>query len=108
MSVEVLQATVDLGLIFIHQLEAWVTKRTVVETVPGSAASPRMSLAGSDAKSYANLLTEVVGGWEGSRRRRPPSMVGAKIVRVSRRALEFTPSKLAIPLQASAQTPLTC
>jgi hypothetical protein len=61
---EVLQAITDLGRILIHQLEAWVTKRTVVETTPGSAANPRMALAGSDAKAYANLLPEVVGAWE--------------------------------------------
>ena len=64
MSDEVLQAIVDLGRTLIHQLEAWVAKRTVVETAAGNAASPRMSLAGSDAKSYANLLPQIVGAWE--------------------------------------------
>ncbi|UFW82992.1 hypothetical protein BjapCC829_23695 [Bradyrhizobium barranii] len=64
MSDEVLQAIVDLGLIMIHQMEAWVARRTVAEAAPGTAASPRMSLAGSDAKSYANLLLNIVGAWE--------------------------------------------
>ncbi|MGE0054000.1 MAG: hypothetical protein AB7S74_07310 [Hyphomicrobium sp.] len=60
----VLGSILDLNLLLIHRLEAWVTKRTVSETTPGSSASPRMHLAGSDAKSYANLLPNVVGAWE--------------------------------------------
>lgn len=61
---DVLQAILDLNLILIHRLEAWVTKRTVAETAPGGSASPRMHLAGSDAKSYSNLLPRIVGAWE--------------------------------------------
>ena len=61
---QVVQAIIDLGRILIHQLEAWVTKRTVVETLPGTAASPRVALTGSDAKSYENLLPQIVGAWE--------------------------------------------
>ena len=61
---DVLGAILDLNLYLIHRLEAWVTKRTVTETTPGSSASPRLQLAGSDAKSYANLLPNVVGAWE--------------------------------------------
>jgi hypothetical protein len=64
MSDEVLQAIIDLGLILIHQIEAWVTRRTVAETTPGTAPGPRISLAGSDAKSYASLLPNIVGAWE--------------------------------------------
>lgn len=64
MSDDVLQAIVDLSRIQIHQLEAWVTRRTVVETETGSAASPRMALAGSDAKAYESLLPDIVGAWE--------------------------------------------
>jgi hypothetical protein len=64
MSDEVLQAIVDLRRILIHQLEAWVVKRTVVETAPGTAANPRVSLAGTEAKSYANVLPQIVGAWE--------------------------------------------
>ena len=64
MSDEVLQAIIDLGIILIHQIEAWVTRRTVAETTPGTAASPRISLAGSDAKSYTSLLPNIVGAWE--------------------------------------------
>lgn len=64
MADEVLVAIVDLGRILIHQLEAWFTKRTVVETTSNSAAKPRLALAGSDARSYSNLLPSVVGAWE--------------------------------------------
>lgn len=61
---EVLQGILDLNLVLIHRLEAWVTKRTVAETALGGSASPRMQLAGSDAKSYANLMPRIVGAWE--------------------------------------------
>jgi len=60
----VLGAILDLYPILIHRLEAWVTKRTVAETASGSSATPRLHLAGSDAKAYANLLPNVVGAWE--------------------------------------------
>lgn len=61
---DVLGTILDLNLILIHRLEAWVTKRTITETTPGSSASPRLQLAGSDAKSYTNLLPNVIGAWE--------------------------------------------
>ncbi|MFC5423307.1 MAG: hypothetical protein DI537_39675 [Stutzerimonas stutzeri] len=47
-----------------HRLEAWVTKRTTVETPVGHPAEPRLALAGSDAKAYVNVLPEVIGAWE--------------------------------------------
>ncbi|MGE5510395.1 MAG: hypothetical protein ACM31O_03975 [Bacteroidota bacterium] len=61
---DVIGAILDLNLILIHRLEAWVTKRTVTETVAGDSASPRLHLAGSDAKAYANLLPNIIGAWE--------------------------------------------
>jgi hypothetical protein len=64
MSDQVLQGIVDLGPILVHQLEAWVTKRTVIETPLGETASLRTSLAGSDAKAHAGLLPDIVGAWE--------------------------------------------
>lgn len=64
MSDEILQAIVDLEVLLIHRIEAWVTKRTVADTAPGSAAGTRTHLVGSDAKSYANLLPNIVGAWE--------------------------------------------
>ncbi len=60
----IVQGIVDLGPVLMHRLEAWVTKRTTVETGSGEAAVPRLLLAGSDAKAFANALTGVVGAWE--------------------------------------------
>jgi hypothetical protein len=41
-----------------------VTKRTTTEIGRGEAVAPRLLLAGSDTKAYANVLTKVVGAWE--------------------------------------------
>ena len=61
---DVLGAILDFYPILMHRLEAWVTKRTVAEVAPGESATPRLRLAGSDAKAYANLLPDIVGAWE--------------------------------------------
>ncbi len=60
----VIRAILDLGPLLVHRLEAWVTKRTSIDNVPGEAPSSRLALAGSDAKAYANVLTEIAGAWE--------------------------------------------
>lgn len=60
----VVRGIVDLGPLLMHRLEAWKTKRTLIETKPGDAAAPRLALAGSDAKAYASVVTEFVGAWE--------------------------------------------
>ena len=62
--VSVVSAILDLGPMMIHRLEAWITKRTVIETAKDEAAQPRLALAGSDAKAYANVLPKVMGAWE--------------------------------------------
>lgn len=64
LSPNVVRAILDLGPILVSRLEAWVTKRTTVETREGQAAEPRLALAGSDAKAYANVLPDIVGAWE--------------------------------------------
>lgn len=61
----VLTAILDLGPMMMSRLESWITKRTTVEIPEGQAAEPRVSLAGSDAKAYANVLPVIVGAWEG-------------------------------------------
>ncbi|MGE3246690.1 MAG: hypothetical protein AB7J19_10220, partial [Beijerinckiaceae bacterium] len=61
---DVLQAILELNVMLLHRLEAWVTKRTVVETTQGGSASQRLKLVGSDASSFANLLPRIVGAWE--------------------------------------------
>lgn len=62
-----------LGLvaIMVHQIEAWVTKRTTVTVLEGQAAEPRLTLAGSDAKAYANVLHDIVGAWESTLQQAP-------------------------------------
>lgn len=62
---KVVNAILDLGPMLVHRLEEWVTRRTTIEIAEGEAARPRLTLAGSDAKAYANVLPEVVGAWEG-------------------------------------------
>ena len=64
LSATVVKAILDLGPLMMYQLEAWITKRTIVETPEGKAAAPRLALAGSDAKAYADVLPEVIGAWE--------------------------------------------
>jgi hypothetical protein len=61
----IVRAILDLGPMLMHRLEDWVTKRTSLDTPKGAAAAPRLTLAGSDAKAYANVLPELVGAWEG-------------------------------------------
>jgi hypothetical protein len=75
LSPNVVRAILDLGPILASRLEAWVTKRTTVETREGQSAEPRLALAGSDAKAYANVLPDIVGAWE-SLLHYPPSMYG--------------------------------
>jgi hypothetical protein len=64
LSSNVLAGILGLVTIMIHRIEAWVTKRTTVTVPEGEPAEPRLALAGSDAKAYANILHEIVGGWE--------------------------------------------
>jgi hypothetical protein len=75
LSPNVVRTILDLGPILVTRLEAWVTKRTTVETREGQSAEPRLALAGSDAKAYASVLPHIVGAWE-SLLHHPPSMYG--------------------------------
>lgn len=60
----VLGAIVDLGTIMMHRVEGWITKRTVIESSDEGEVHKRLTLAGSDAKAYANVLPELMGAWE--------------------------------------------
>jgi hypothetical protein len=62
-STAVLRAILDLGPVLVHRLEAWVTKRTVVEQREGEALA-RQGLAGSDKKAYDAIVADVVAAWE--------------------------------------------
>lgn len=73
LSPNVVRTILDLGPILVSRLEAWVTKRTTLETPKGQSAKPRLALAGSDAKAYEDVLPHIVGAWEGLLNH-PPSM----------------------------------
>lgn len=75
LSPNVVRAILDLGPLLVGRLEAWMTKRTTVETLRGQAAEPRLALAGSDAKAYESVVPDVVGAWE-SLLHYPSSMYG--------------------------------
>lgn len=68
---DVTNGILDLGPMMMHRLEAWVTKRTTRDTPKGKSAQPRLSLAGSDAKAYENILPDFVGAWESLLKRVP-------------------------------------
>jgi hypothetical protein len=61
---KVIQVLLDLGPMMMHRVEGWVTRRTTTDTPPGGSATPRITMAGSDAKAYANVLPDIVGAWE--------------------------------------------
>ena len=75
LSPSVVRAILDLGPMLVGRLEAWVTKRTTVETRQGQAAELRLALAGSDSKAYESVVPDIVGAWE-SLLHYPPSMYG--------------------------------
>jgi hypothetical protein len=50
-------------------LEAWVTRRTLVEAVRGTEAQPRLELAGSDQRAYERVVMNFVGAWENTLRK---------------------------------------
>jgi hypothetical protein len=68
---DITQGILDLGPMMMHRLEAWVTKRTVLDTPEGQSAEPRLSLAGTDARAYENILPALVGAWESLLERAP-------------------------------------
>ncbi|OCJ05379.1 hypothetical protein A6U86_29400 [Rhizobium sp. AC27/96] len=61
---DVVEWIIRSGPVMMHQIEAWVTRRTTVEVPKGGSAVPRLTLAGADEKSYANVLPEIIGSWE--------------------------------------------
>jgi len=63
-SSSIVNGILDLGPALMHRLETWVTRRTTIETSDDTSASPKLALAGSDAKAYENVLPEIVGAWE--------------------------------------------
>ncbi|SNT76808.1 hypothetical protein [Paracoccus seriniphilus] len=71
LTTDVTNGILDLGPMMMHRLEAWVTKRTVLDTPEGQSAKPRLSLAGSDARAFESILPGLVGAWESILERAP-------------------------------------
>lgn len=71
LSPDITNGILDLGPMMMHRLEAWVTKRTVLDTPEGESAKPRLSLSGTDARAYENLLPALVWAWESLLERAP-------------------------------------
>ena len=64
LSSNVINGIIDLGAIYAHRLEAWVTKRTIVENREGDEPSDRLTLTGSDQKAYEDVVLQFIGAWE--------------------------------------------
>jgi hypothetical protein len=58
------ESILDMGLLQIVFLEAWVTRRTSVDVAPDAAAQPRLALAGSDRRAYEQVVLNSIGAWE--------------------------------------------
>jgi hypothetical protein len=71
LSAEIIRAILDLGPMLMDRVEHWITKRTTIGNAEGEPAAPRLKLAGSDARAYANVLPELVGAWEAILRQVP-------------------------------------
>lgn len=61
---EITSAVVDLGPMMVHRLQGWRSKRTTVQVPLGGEARPKLDLAPSEARAYANTLPSLIGAWE--------------------------------------------
>ncbi|QIQ86444.1 MAG: hypothetical protein G9473_06900 [Erythrobacter sp.] len=63
LSPNVIASILDMQPILMHAVEAWVTRRSILEADEHGAAK-RFKLTGSDATSLASAMHGVVGAWE--------------------------------------------
>ncbi|WBY17297.1 hypothetical protein PF049_03830 [Erythrobacteraceae bacterium WH01K] len=63
LSKAVVEGILDLQPILMHAIEAWVTRRSIVEG-DANAAAERVGLSGSDARAFAKVMPAIVGAWE--------------------------------------------
>lgn len=63
LSKPVVEGILDLQPILMHAIEAWVTRRSILEG-DANAAGERVGLSGSDARALAKVMPGMVGGWE--------------------------------------------
>ncbi|AXE62819.1 hypothetical protein BBF93_00310 [Hyphomonas sp. CACIAM 19H1] len=61
---EITSAVLDLGPMMVHRLQGWRSKRTTVQVPLGEEAKPKLDLAPSEARAYANTLPSLIGAWE--------------------------------------------
>ena len=64
LSPAVVTSLLDLGVHEVIVLEAWVTRRTILDVPADQAAQPRLQLAGSERRAYERVVRGFVGAWE--------------------------------------------
>lgn len=63
LSRSVVEGILDLQPILMHAIEAWVTRRSILEG-DANAVGERVGLSGSDARALAKVMPGMIGGWE--------------------------------------------
>ncbi|MDX2145212.1 MAG: hypothetical protein SFV19_17790 [Rhodospirillaceae bacterium] len=63
-SLAVTTGLLDLALIYVHRLEEWVTRRRSDHQVDAQTGAMSWNLAGSDKRSYEEILNTFAGRWE--------------------------------------------
>jgi len=63
LSSPVVEGILDLMPMLMHAIEAWVTRRSIIEG-DGAGGAERNALSGSDARSLASTMLSLVGAWE--------------------------------------------
>ncbi|MBN8809117.1 MAG: hypothetical protein J0I47_12910 [Sphingomonas sp.] len=63
LSKTVVEGILDLQPILMHAIEAWVTRRSIIEG-DANAAGERVGLSGSDARALAKVMPGMIGAWE--------------------------------------------
>jgi len=63
LSTAVVEGILDLQPILMHAIEAWVTRRSIIEG-DADVEAERVGLSGSDARAFAKVMPAIVGAWE--------------------------------------------
>jgi hypothetical protein len=61
---EVTASLLDLSRTFVDQLEAWLTRRRIFESIQGDEQPATSRLAGSDKQAYEEVVRRFAGEWE--------------------------------------------
>jgi hypothetical protein len=65
LSKSVVESILDLQPILMHAIEAWVTRRSILEG-DANVVGERVGLSGSDARALAEAMPGTIGAWEAS------------------------------------------